>query len=504
MKTKSKSSINSGLYKTASKNNRKNSKIIKNNLDILDIDKLLQKNQVGDAEIFVDMNRGRYCYDCSEKQWYKFVNTHWVLDVKNDYLKAVSKVCAAYEDMKAVLTKQYHGGSANKHFQDYKTLDAQLKKIDARISARNTTNRMKSIQMLAGSGDNSLAISGNEWDKKPMVLCCDNKVVDLTNGKVMKTSYNDFLKTCAPVEWKGLNCKAPKWNKFLLSIFNNDQELVDYMLRLLGYSLTGKCTEHVLSILLGRGRNGKGTLFEVLGNVLGDFAKPFSHELLMKITKPRNSSDASPDLMDLRGRRIAWASEIDDSQKLNRAMVKRLTGNDSIKARNLYSNLVDFRPSHQLFLLTNSKPIIEVEDFALLNRIQILEFPISFVDNPTKPNECKRDHRLMEKLLLEKSGIVASLVRGCLEWQKKGLCPPEKVLRQSRSYMHESVGLASFLEGSENSIIYDYLDFEEVYCYYLGHCDAYGYVTMDEDRFQDELLKACKMRSVSFDFSSHG
>ena len=150
--------------------------------------------------------------------------------------------------------------------------------------------------------------------------------------------------------------------------------------------------------------------------------------------------------------------------------------------------------------MTNSKPIIEVEDFALLNRIQILEFPISFVDNPTKPNECKRDHGLMDKLLLEKSGIVASLVRGCLEWQKKGLCPPEKVLRQSRSYMHESVGLASFLDGSENSIIYDYVDFEEVYCYYLGHCDAYGYVAMDEDRFQDELLQACRIHNISFNF----
>ena len=437
MKSKRIASANLELSKSNIKSSNKKQKQSKLNSEFLDIDKLLQKNEVGDAELYINANKNHFCYDCSEKKWYKYEKNHWEVDIKNASLGAVSKVVDEYEKIKSNFKSQSFEKMASTNSYNVKKVESNLRKLDFRINSINTTKRMNSIRSLAGTGDNSLAIRGDEWDSKPMVISCSNKVVDLKSGKGVNSRPIDYLKSFAPVEWKGINCKAPHWSRFLLSMFNDDKEMVDYVLRLLGYSLTGMCTEHVLPILYGEGRNGKGTLFEVLSAVLGDLAKPFSHDLLLKMKKPRNSSDPSPDIMDLRGRRIAWASEIDDSDNLNPAIVKRLTGDDTLKGRHLYVDIVTFRPTHQLFLLTNKKPKADASDFALWSRIHLIKLSMKFVDNPADDCERKRDRQLKEKLLSEKSGVLASLVKGCLQWQEKGLCPPKKVLDDSLAYKEE-------------------------------------------------------------------
>ena len=63
--------------------------------------------------------------------------------------------------------------------------------------------------------------------------------------------------------------KQKPGEKFLFEIFQEDKDLTDYIQRLFGYSITGKTTEHILPILWGQGRNGKGTLLEILQYVLG-------------------------------------------------------------------------------------------------------------------------------------------------------------------------------------------------------------------------------------------
>jgi len=67
----------------------------------------------------------------------------------------------------------------------------------------------------------------------------------------------------------------------------------------------------------------------------------------------------------------------------------------------------------------------------------LLKLAVKFVDNPSCGSGRKGDKYLKEKLLSEKSGILASLVRGCLQWQEQGLCPPKKVLDDSLEYRKE-------------------------------------------------------------------
>lgn len=210
--------------------------------------------------------------------------------------------------------------------------------------------------------------------------------------------------------------------------------------------LSGTAVEHILGILWGKGRNGKGTLLEILAFVLGPLAGPILAEMLLEQTRKESASAPRSDIMGLRGRRLAWASETDEERRLNAGKVKWLCGGDTLVGRAPYGRReISFRPTHTLFLLTNHKPQVDPTDNALWSRIHLIAFTLAFVDKPKEAHERLRDPYLLEKLKGEASGILAWLVRGCLEWQRQGLNPPAEVRGATEEYRdHEDV-LAAFI-----------------------------------------------------------
>ena len=408
-------------------------------------EQILNDNENGDAKIFIGNFRNKFCYDTAETKWYLWAGHFWEKDFRRESVGCVDVVVQFYKDKLTEIRAEINLAYQN----DDESTARKLKKVEAdfqsRIKLLNTNARRNNILSLAATGKDSLAIKGDEWDRHPMLLPCSNGVVDLETGQLKSSSPADYLKTAAPTEWQGLDCPAPTWEQFLLQIFDGDEEIVAYLHRLLGYAITGMTTEHILPVFCGQGRNGKGTIFEVLGRILGDIAKPCSPELLVEFCGSKSGSAASPDIMDLMGRRIAWTSETDGNRSFNMAKVKRLTGNDSLKGRHLFKGMVTFDPTHKLFLLTNNKPHADANDYAFWKRLQLLNFPISFVDDPVKDNERQRDPYLMNKLLGEKSGILAWLVNGCLEWQNINISPPDKVLRSSMEYQAEEDIIGAFI-----------------------------------------------------------
>jgi len=132
--------------------------------------------------------------------------------------------------------------------------------------------------------------------------------------------------------------------------------------------------------------------------------------------------------MALKGKRIVWASETGEGRHLNIGKVKWLTGEDTITARAPFAKRqITFSPTHTLFLLTNHKPHITADDYAIWQRVHLVPFNLSFIDEPKTEYERKRDPDLSKKLKEEASGILAWLVRGCLSWRIEGLNPPRIV-----------------------------------------------------------------------------
>ena len=297
--------------------------------------KALNSNEDGDAHPFIDLYRGRFLFDHSGGQWFEWVGHFWREDTIDRATEALTAVIDLYgteagrqqwERVKAEKARQ--NDRAKKHAA---TEDTLLK----RIRALQAKTRKENVLFLARTGGASLGISGEEWDRDPWLLACLNGLIDLRTGEHRPGRPEDFLRTVSPGEWRGLNELAPTWERFLTEIFA-DRELISYVRRLFGYCTTGRATEHVLPILWGKGRNGKGTLLETLAYVLGAYAGQVEAELLLKQKLSRHSGGPTSDLMTLRGKRLVWASETDEGRGLKAGKLKWLTGGDTLTGREVF------------------------------------------------------------------------------------------------------------------------------------------------------------------------
>jgi putative DNA primase/helicase len=407
--------------------------------------------QVGDARLFIRLYRGKHCYDHAAGLWYEWGGHYWVEDEKDKVLMALDRIVDLY--MKQSLRCAWNKAQATREDDTEETAKAtaEEKVFLSKIPKLQQEKYRRDVLRFAAAGDDSLGITGREWDQATFLLPCANGIYNLKSGAFRPGQPGDYIKTVCPTEWKGYHEPAPEWDKFLDGIFDGDQERISYVHRLKGYSISGQRSERKLPIFTGIGWNGKGTLFETEKYVLGDLAGPVPAEILLEEGKHNQKSGGAPtpEIMDLRGKRLVWASETSEGKRLNAGKVKLLTGGDTLVGRGMYAKkMVRFAPTHTIFLMTNHKPKANPDDFALWGRISIVPFDLSFVDNPDPANlnERLRDKDLPEKLKKEASGILAWLVRGFDQYQKRGLDPPDRVMLATEEYRQDEDTVNKFIE----------------------------------------------------------
>lgn len=447
-----------------------------------------RSGQAGDARLFIDLFLDKYCYDHAAGQWYRWKNHYWVDDEIDRVMSDLEEVIESY----SIAAQQW----AWRENAATKAGDKELIKEAAgnrdtllkKIKKLQNKGWRRDVLVMAASGEKSLGISGKEWDSNPYLIGCSNGVYDLENNFFRDGDPDDYIKTICPTEWKGLQEPAPKWEKFLYEIFEGHQEKINYVQRLLGYGAAGLTEEHVIPIFTGKGRNGKGTKIETLNYVLGQLSGPIQSEMLLEQFRPRASAGPSADIMTLQGKRLVWASETDEGRKLNAGKVKWLCGGDTLIGRHPYGKReITFQPTHTVFLLTNHKPKIDPDDFALWERIHVIEFRLSFVNKPTEIYHRKQNPKLPKQLKKEASGILAWLVRGFLAWQQEGLNPPEEVLLAVKNYRANEDDLQRFID--ECCVIGNELKTQAktLFSAYEKWCDENGYKKIWQNIFKEKM-----------------
>jgi len=417
--------------------------------------------QKGCANLFIRLNKNRFVYDHAADQWYEFQGHYWVLETLGRTIKELDKVQALFQSGIASLESRAAGietqiGKTEKE-SDQKKLKAKLKSINKQIKALRDTNRnlntlnfRKQVIEFAAQGQGSLGISGEEWDRNPWVLACQNGIIDLKTGELHPGKPEDYIKQPSPTAYDP-DAKYDEFLNFLFSIFDGDCELVDFCQMVFGMASLGlSFLKQYLIILSGAGRNGKDTLLSIIGYVLGeDLAGPIASEMVLDNgpNGRRTSSGPSADIMRLRGMRLAWATETSDGRRFDAGVAKQLTGGGSITGRPPYGRRqITFEQSHLIFILTNNRPHAPVDDYAFWQRIKNIPFSLSFVDDPQAPHERQKDPNILEKIRHEAPGILNWLVQGCLRYLKYGLQEPEPVKAATAEYRRDEDLLAVFIE----------------------------------------------------------
>ena len=371
---------------------------------------------VGNARRLARLAKGRLLYVKRLGGWLIYEGGRWIRDELN----------VAQELAKEIPRELYAEASATDDDQRRKALSAWARKSEARAYIASMLRLAESVP--------ELVASVAEFDRNPWLLNVRNGVLDLQTGELRPHDSRDRLTKLAPVEWLGLKAKAPQWDDHLNYIMDGDHEVVAFLHRAWGYSLTGDTREQKLFIAHGRGANGKSVTLEVLRGVLGDYATQTPAETLMV----KRHGGASNDIARLRGARMVTAVEAEASARLAEVLVKQITGGDTVSARFLYKEFFEFQPEFKIWLAVNQKPTIYGTDHAIWRRIIFIPFEV------TIPEE-RRVKGIASKLRKEASGILARLVRGCLEWQKSGLAEPEVLKIATARYREEEDRLAGFL-----------------------------------------------------------
>lgn len=387
----------------------------------------LRANRVGDALLFNTLHRGKFVF---VKRWNRFLRWaghHWEEDIMDTALAAVERVCEEYLRIMANL----QDALAEAVKEEKKVIERQREELAKRVAIlRNTAGRDQLLEC-AHTIDNPLAIDGAELDQQPYLLAFKNGVVDLRTGTFREGLPDDYILNASPIEWQGYDADCQPWIDFLLSCHGDNHEMVDFLQRSLGYGILGSRDDHVWFVFYGqRGRNGKDTLLKVMMGVLGgDLANTIPTELLLESRIQKNSAAASPDVLSLRAKRVAFAMEAENGQRFAMSKIKWLTGGSYLQARGLQDKLfTSWKQTHLLFLMTNAIPRAAADDDAFWSRLLAVPWKYRFVDDPVTPDERKRDPKMEYKLMECLPGIAAWLVKGALEYQEKGLCPPDAVL----------------------------------------------------------------------------
>jgi putative DNA primase/helicase len=372
--------------------------------------------ELGNAERFATQHGAnvRYCFDwCA---WLVWDGTRWKRDAGSDVRRlAKETVRSIYSEAGKYATEKQRADAANwaKRSESAAAIEAMLK--------------------LAQS-EPGIPISPEDLDSNRWLLNVRNGTVDLQTGKLQPHRREDLISKLAPVEFDAA-AMCPGWEKFLMEVLAPHPDVIPFIQRAVGYSLTGDTREECLFLLHGTGRNGKGTLLKTLTLLLGDYAGTADFSAFVQ-----RRDDAGPrdDIANMRGKRLVSAQESREGAALAESLLKWLTGGDMIRARRLYENSTEFDPIWKIWLATNHRPIIRGTDPAIWSRIKLVPFAVNF--------EGREDRTLKTVLTGELSGILNWAIEGCLRWQADGLEFPESVLNATTEYRNESDQTARFVD----------------------------------------------------------
>jgi putative DNA primase/helicase len=275
-----------------------------------------------------------------------------------------------------------------------------------------------------------------DFDANPWVLSVPNGTLDLKTGELRDALRTDLITKGSAVPYVP-GATDPMWDHYLQEACNGDAELISYLQRAAGYTLTGSTVEEALFVLYGPKASGKSTFVDAMTTILGDYAMSTQPENLMH---RKGSSIPKDEIARMRGRRLVTSVEPAHGERFAESLLKQMTGGDMMSGRFLYKDTFEFKPTHKIWIATNTKP--RASDDALFRRLKLLPFPV------TVPFE-RRNNQL--KLLLNDpnsnltKAAFAWAVQGCIEWQRYGLGTAMIVEQETKAYQDEEDVIGQFI-----------------------------------------------------------
>lgn len=430
-------------------------------------------SDLDNAARFVECYREKILYDTTDKQWRYWNGKCWDNDTSEFSRRCINSIVKQMENELAEITVV----EGNKESEElYKS---GVKRVTAWKTTRTRDNLLKEARSFDG-----MFCDFNDLDNDNILLNCQNGIVNLETGEIMEHSPAYLMtKVCDANFDQSADCS--RWLQFLDEIFLGDTELIDFVQRCVGYSLSGSTHEQCLFFLYGEGSNGKSTFFNILSEIMSGYAAHANHSTVME---SKSRSAIPEDLARLRTARLVVTAETKEQQVMDIETVKLITGGERITARFLHQNSFEYTPKYKIWLATNNPPIINSNDYGTWRRLVCIPFNACF-------KEEDKDMHLLDKLRTERDGILSWCIEGyraCLEKSiTNTLYQPQAVLKLAQDYKKMNNNIEGFITSYVDitKSFEDKIKTATLYNMYRQYCSELGYDEKSAKQFHRDCRK---------------
>lgn len=424
-----------------------------------------QRDEIGIGYAFADYFKPIARFDRERGIWYVYDGKIWQPDENALAVAELAKILA--DRLYSFALQITDEDTRNRYIK-------RVQKLQMRKNRRTMIEDAKSVY----------PVSHTVFDRNTDLFNCQNGTLNLTTGEFRPHDPADFLTMMSGITYDP-DASCPRWEQFISEVMCNDADLALYLQKALGYALTGDTSLECLFILYGAtSRNGKGTTMETFLKIMGDYGKTSNPEMLSTKFGNTNASGPSEEIARLAGVRFVNISEPEKKITFNAALVKRMTGNDTLNARFLHENSFDFRPNFKIFINTNYKPSVSDMTLFYSCRLKLIPFKRHF-------EEHEQDKGLKGFFATpeSQSAIFNWCYAGYKLFRKQGLDDPAAVTEATKEYQDESDRIGQFVD----AWLEEGEAFEErtsaVYNIYGQWCEKYGYRKENSTNFKNAIQR---------------
>jgi P4 family phage/plasmid primase-like protien len=372
---------------------------------------------MGNAERLKDKYGDKIRYNYERKLWLIWTGKYWKWDDGSEIMRLAQKTA-----------RSIYGEIAAEDDED-------AVKAKAKWAAVSEGNQR--LCAMIAQAEPMLSITLDDLDRDEWLLNCKNGTINLKTGKLQLHNPADLITRVIDTEFDP-NAASDEWVKFLNRIFDNKADLIAFIQRALGYSITGNQGEQAIFFCNGSGWNGKSTLLGVIRKILMEYSAEVEPSAFM-VDKNRGTGPNEA-IASLYKVNFCSSTEIEDGQKLSTSLLKRMTGGESLRCERKFEHGFNFRPQYKLWLCGNHEPEISDTTNSIWNRLKKIPFIVRI-------NAEERVKDYDTKLVAEHGpAILAWLVKGCLEWQCVGLGESPEVQAATQAYRDNQDPLHDFLK----------------------------------------------------------
>lgn len=370
------------------------------------------------AKLFISKYGHDFVWNKQQECWMHWNGSCWEPDVEYQLEKCIIDLSSL------IIAECKKHGYEDK--SEHKVWDARYKfatKLQQHSTLKSVENMIK-YYVVAQTSD---------FDTNIYLLSCANGTLDLNSCKLRDFNQKDMISKRVNIAYNS-GAACPRWLQFLKEVFVDD-DLINYMHKLVGYCLTGDISERKFWVFHGFGNNGKSIFLTVLKALLGPYSVTATEHVF---TESRNKSAINNDVAALKGSRVCISSEVDEWARFSESTIKNHTGGETVSARFLHHEFFEFKPTYKIFMAVNDKPAVTGTSAGLWNRLRLIPFEQEFIGD-------KADKSLEGKLLSELEGIFAWAVEGLKLYKSEGLKDIPKIIAANEDYKDESDDIQEFI-----------------------------------------------------------